>query len=63
MIRYRGSGTWNILLDGYPSLNKISKWYDSLPNTFKITHVGGALEHTNARRCDDSLPELPLIEE
>lgn len=46
--------------DSYPSLKKLHVWWDSLPLSFTITHVGNVLAHTNARRCDESLPELPL---
>ena len=46
--------------DSYPSLKKLHTWWDALPLTFEITHVGTVLAHTNARRCDKSIPELPL---
>ena len=46
--------------DSYPSLKRLHVWWDSLPVAFKITHVGTVLAHTNARRCDKSIPELPL---
>lgn len=46
--------------DNYPSLKKLHIWCDSLPLAFDITHVGKVLAHTNARRCDKSIPELPL---
>lgn len=47
----------------YDSLNKISKWWVELKKlsfSFSLTHVGIVLAHTNARRCDKNLPELPL---
>lgn len=46
--------------DSYPSLKHLHVWWDSLPIAFSITHVGTVLAHTNARRCDKSIPELPL---
>jgi hypothetical protein len=49
-------------LDCYPSLKRLRTWWDALPVAFDITHVGTVLAHTNARRCDESLPELPLIQ-
>lgn len=49
------------LWDSYPSLQRLHTWWDSIPFSFTITHVGTALAHTNARRCDNSLPELPLL--
>ena len=48
------------LWDSYPALNKLHHWWDGLSNAFTITHVGTVLAHTNARRCDNSIPELPL---
>lgn len=47
--------------DHFHSLQKLHTWWDALPYSFDITHVGTVLAHTNARRCDKSIPELPLI--
>lgn len=44
----------------YPSLQKLHTWWDTLPVAFDITQVGTVLAHTNARRCDKTIPELPL---
>lgn len=46
--------------DSYPALKQLHIWWDSLPLAFDITHVGTVLAHTNARRCDSTIPELPL---
>ena len=46
--------------DSYPSLKQLHAWWDSLTVSFDITHVGTVLAHTNARRCDKTIPELPL---
>lgn len=46
--------------DSYPSLKQLHVWWDSLTVAFDITHVGTVLAHTNARRCDKTIPELPL---
>ena len=46
--------------DNYSSLRKLHIWWDSLPLAFDITQVGTVLAHTNARRCDKTIPELPL---
>ncbi len=46
--------------DSYPSLRRLHVWWDSLTIAFEITHVGTVLAHTNARRCDKTIPELPL---
>ncbi len=47
--------------DSYPSLKKLRVWWDDLSFAFDITHVGTVLAHTNARRCDNTIPELPLV--
>ncbi len=46
--------------DSYPSLKKLHTWWDTLPIAFNITQVGTVLAHTNARRCDKTIPELLL---
>ena len=49
--------------DQYQSLKKLHIWRNklcSLPYIFNITQIGMVLAHTNARRCDSNLPELPL---
>jgi len=46
--------------DRYPALYKLHQWWDSLSCAFTITQVGTVLAHTNARRCDNTIPELPL---
>ena len=47
--------------DSYPSLKNLRVWWDNLSFAFDITHVGTVLAHTNARRCDNTIPELPLV--
>lgn len=44
----------------YESLANLRKWWDALPLQFSITHIGKVLAHTNAKRCDKDLPDLPL---
>ena len=46
--------------DSYPSLKQLHVWWDNITLAFEITHVGTVLAHTNARRCDKTIPELPL---
>lgn len=46
--------------DSYPALNTLHQWWNKLSTAFVITPVGTALAHTNARRCDNTIPELPL---
>ena len=46
--------------DSFSSLRILHQWWDALSPAFTITHVGTVLAHTNARRCDNTIPELPL---
>lgn len=41
-----------------PYLNKIREWWNGIPISFNITAVGRVLAHSNARRCDETLPPL-----
>jgi len=40
------------------NLRKVQIWWNSIPTSFDITAVGKVLAHANAKRCDDSLPDL-----
>ena len=47
----------------HDSLSRIAEWWEELKKlsfSFDLTHVGIVLAHTNARRCDKHLPELPF---
>ncbi|HEH9409065.1 TPA: LPO_1073/Vpar_1526 family protein [Aeromonas salmonicida subsp. pectinolytica] len=44
--------------DRRPSLKKLREWWDQIPTVFTITSVGKVLAHSNAQRCDNSLPPL-----
>lgn len=44
----------------YSSLKQLHMWWNRLSLAFDLTHVGTVLAHTNARRCDKMIPELPL---
>lgn len=46
------------LWDSFQSLHKIRIWWSSIPMGFEITQSGIVLAHTNAKRCDPSLPDL-----
>lgn len=39
-------------------LNMIKEWWNQIPSAFKITIVGKVLAHSNAKRCDNTLPDL-----
>ena len=39
-------------------LKIIKEWWNQIPNAFKITIVGKVLAHSNAKRCDNTLPDL-----
>ena len=44
--------------DSFENLRTISKWWDLIPEAFRITKVGSTLAHINAKRCDPTLPDL-----
>lgn len=39
-------------------LNVLRNWWNQIPLSFSITAVGKVLAHANAKRCDNSLPDL-----
>ena len=44
--------------DKRPNLKTLREWWDTIPSTFIITSVGKVLAHSNAQRCDKTLPPL-----
>ena len=42
--------------DKRPNLKTLREWWDDIPTSFTITSVGSVLAHSNAQRCDKSLP-------
>lgn len=40
------------------TLASVRDWWNSIPSSFNITVVGRVLAHANAKRCDNSLPDL-----
>lgn len=46
------------LWDSFEVLKKVHTWWDSIPYSFLLTQVGTVLAHTNAKRCDKSVPDL-----
>lgn len=40
------------------NLKTLREWWDSISTNFTITSVGKVLAHSNAQRCDNSLPPL-----
>lgn len=46
--------TW----DEFDALRKLKEWWEKLSVCFSITVVGTVLAHTNAKRCDPTLPDL-----
>jgi len=44
--------------DSYEYLHRIRQWWSSIPQAFNLTQVGRILAHTNAKRCDPSVPDL-----
>lgn len=46
------------LWDSFTSLKQLHMWWESIPISFDITKVGTVLAHTNAKRCDQHIPDL-----
>lgn len=44
--------------DKRSSLKIVREWWDSITTSIQITSVGRVLAHSNAQRCDKSLPSL-----
>lgn len=44
--------------DNRPNLKSIRDWWDNIGTSFQLTSVGKVLAHSNAQRCDNSLPPL-----
>lgn len=44
--------------DKRPNLKTLREWWDNIPTSFTITSVGKVLAHSNAQRCDNTLPPL-----
>jgi hypothetical protein len=42
----------------HKNLKKLREWWDNIPTSFAITSAGKVLAHSNAQRCDNSLPPL-----
>lgn len=41
-----------------PNLKVLKEWWDNIPTSFTITSAGKVLAHSNAQRCDESLPPM-----
>ncbi len=44
--------------DSFDVLKKVRLWWESMSVSFNITKIGTVLAHTNAKRCDTTLPDL-----
>lgn len=44
--------------DKRSSLKTFREWWNNIPTAFTVTSVGKVLAHSNAQRCDKSLPPL-----
>lgn len=47
------------LWDSHNTLITLRSWWDSIPMSFDLTQVGVALAHTNVKRYEPSIPDLP----
>ena len=50
---------FTVLWNSYKSLRAIYDWWPKLTIAFKITSVGTVLAHSNAQRCEKTIPDLP----
>ncbi len=41
-----------------PYLSKVREWWNNITSPFRLTAVGKALAYANAKRCDESIPDL-----
>lgn len=46
------------IFDSFDTLKKLHIWWDSIPEVFGITQIGTILAYTNAKRCEENLPDL-----
>jgi len=44
--------------DSRPNLKTLREWWDNISTAFNVTSVGKVLAHSNAQRCDKTLPPL-----
>ena len=44
--------------DKRENLSKLKNWWDAISTSFQITSAGKVLAHSNAQRCDKTLPPL-----
>jgi len=44
--------------DSFEVLKQIREWYEKIPTYFYVTKVGTVLAHTNAKRCESTIPDL-----
>lgn len=44
--------------DKRPNLKILREWWNNIPTGFAITSVGKVLAHSNAQRCEKTLPPL-----
>lgn len=46
------------LLNSYEAMNKSIRWWNALSVDFRTTSIGRVIAHTNAKRIDNTLPDL-----
>lgn len=49
---------FSTLLNSFEPLATTIRWWNSLSSNFRITSIGRVIAHANAKRIDDSLPNL-----
>lgn len=48
------------LWDKHLVLHTVRGWWEHIPGTLDITRTGKIIAHTNAKRCDSTIPDLEL---
>lgn len=46
------------LWDSFDNLKVVRTWWDNIPKAYNVSYVGRVLAQTNAKRIDNSLPDL-----
>ena len=57
-VREQNINTLMAELEKRPNLKALNDWWDKIPFLISLTSAGKVLAHSNAQRCDNSLPEL-----
>ena len=57
-LKQQAKNRFTELVNEFDALRKLRQWWDGIPGCFDVTQVGRILAHTNAKRCDSTIPDL-----